>query len=83
MATVYEPASQLHAAPRSPEIMRKAGLFRRIVRAVMDARQRQADREIREILQRRGGVMCDSLERPDGHQRRKPLRRLPALQPRA
>ncbi len=83
MATVYEPASQLHAAPHSPEIMRKAGLFRRVVRAVMAARQRQTDREIRDILQRRGGVMCDSLERPDRDQRCRLLQRLPAMQPRA
>lgn len=35
------------------------GPFRRFVAAIIAARQRQADREIAEILGRRGGVMID------------------------
>ena len=40
-------------APAAP------GLFARILQALMAARQRQADREIAEILSRRGGAMAE------------------------
>ena len=35
------------------------GLFARMLHALMEARQRQADREIAEILFRRGGAMAE------------------------
>jgi hypothetical protein len=38
---------------------RKVGPFRLILWAIMEARQRKADREIAEILSRRGGVMAE------------------------
>jgi hypothetical protein len=60
MATVFMPPTA-GAAPASPEQTQAAtaapGLFRRILLALMEARQRQADREIAEILARRGGVI--------------------------
>ena len=37
----------------------KPGLWRRAYDALMESRQRQADREIAEILARRGGIMAD------------------------
>ena len=39
-------------------------LFARMLHALMEARQRQADREIAEILSRRGGAMAEPGQLP-------------------
>lgn len=82
MATVSEYASPVHAAPPPAATATESGLFGRLVRAVMAARQRQTDRKIGEILRRRGGIIRDSLESPGVDQRRGPFQRLPAMLPR-
>jgi hypothetical protein len=55
------------------------GLFRRFASALMAARQRQADREIAEILGRRGGVMADACTDARAAQRRYPYAAMPAF----
>lgn len=42
---------------------RKPSFLARVLNAAMAARQRQADREIAELVARRGGIMTDELER--------------------
>jgi hypothetical protein len=59
----------------TPKSRSGTGMFRRALEALMAARQRQADREIAEILARRGGVIGTSL--PDAA--RKTRRRLGGL----
>ena len=54
------PGGSTHAKPG----IAKPGVFRRFLVSLMAARQRQADREIAEILARRGGVMGISEGRP-------------------
>ena len=41
----------------------KPGLLRRIVRAMVESRQRQTDREIARFLSRSGGRLTDDMER--------------------
>ena len=41
----------------------KRGLLRRIVRAMVESRQRQTDREIARFLARSGGRLTDDMER--------------------
>ena len=41
----------------------KPGLLRRIVRAMVESRQRQTDREIARFLARSGGRLTDDMER--------------------
>jgi hypothetical protein len=42
---------------------RKSNFLTRVFEAIMESRQRKADREIAEILSRRSGVMSDEFER--------------------
>jgi hypothetical protein len=51
------------ATPSTSVRPRKSNFFIRAVKAIMESRQRKADREIAEILSRRGGVMSDEIER--------------------
>ena len=41
----------------------RLGLFQLVVRALVDARRRQADREVTRLIERSGGRMTDALER--------------------
>ena len=41
----------------------KAGLLRRVVRAMVESRQRQTDREIARFLAQSGGRLTDDMER--------------------
>ena len=62
MATVFPlpPAgSTLSHGEDSTPAAASPGRFARILHALMEARQRQADREIAEILSRRGGAMAE------------------------
>lgn len=45
----------------------KRRLWRRIFQAMMEARQRQAEREIARYIERNGGKFTDSLERQIEH----------------
>jgi hypothetical protein len=40
----------------------KRGLFARLLDAIMESRQRQAEREIARLIELRGGKLTDSLE---------------------
>jgi hypothetical protein len=55
------------AVPNAPSarnaVGNKPGILRRIVDAVRDSRQRQADREIAAFIARSGGRLTDDLER--------------------
>ncbi|HEU4661258.1 MAG TPA: hypothetical protein VFS63_11405 [Pseudolabrys sp.] len=42
---------------------RRPGIFRRMARALIDARKRQADRAVAAYLARTGGKLTDSVER--------------------
>jgi hypothetical protein len=44
-------------------VAKKAGVLRRIIDAVLESRQRQADREIARFIARSGGRLTDDLER--------------------
>ena len=63
MATVFTlpPAGSTLSSPKNRiAAVATPGLFRRMLLALMEARQRRADREIAEILSRRGGVMAEA-----------------------
>ena len=53
--TISRPAS----APQSAPALTRAGLLRRVLARLIEARQRRADREIGEMLGRRGGLMAE------------------------
>ena len=53
--TIRLPAAAPHPAPAST----RAALLRRAIARLIEARQRQADREIRDILRRPGGLTTD------------------------
>jgi hypothetical protein len=48
---------------RSPAAANGAGVLRRLFDAVVEARQKRADREIAGFIARRGGRITDDLER--------------------
>ena len=48
---------------RSNAVANKAGILRRIFNAIIEPRQKQADREIARFLARSGGRLTDSMER--------------------
>lgn len=50
-------------ASAQPDAPTRRGMFRRFLDAVMESRQRQADREIARFLQTRGGKLTDEAER--------------------
>ena len=80
MATIFSvshPSAEFGAPGNEAAVAGKPNLFRRIFDALIEARQRQADRVIAEILARRGGVMADSGAPPPARQYRPG--RLPAL----
>ena len=58
--TISRPATLPQPAPAST----RPALLRRVLARLIEARQRQADREIQEILRRRGGVMADDAAFP-------------------
>ena len=63
MATVFRlpPAESAFASPgQATAPAATPGLFRRVLLALMEARQRRADSEIVEILSRRGGSMAEA-----------------------
>ena len=82
MATLVAPEKISSISPSRGASNGKHSLFARLMRAFMEARQRQADRDIAEILARRGGIMKDALEGNQCTQSRDyPFRALPAVRP--
>jgi hypothetical protein len=65
---------------RADATTRPLSLLRRVLQAFVEARQRQADRLVAEILSRQGGIMAHSEanERQSGR-RTFPFHQLPAL----
>jgi hypothetical protein len=51
------------ASTRSNAVANKAGVLRRIFDAIVESRQKQADREIARFLARSGGRLTDDIER--------------------
>jgi hypothetical protein len=51
--------SRAAVSPHSAPTPTRGSLLRRALARLIEARQRQADREIGEILRRRGGVMAE------------------------
>jgi hypothetical protein len=51
------------ATTRSDAVASKAGILRRIVDAIVETRQKQADRDIARFLARSGGRLTDDMER--------------------
>jgi hypothetical protein len=51
------------SATGSNAVARKAGLLRRIFDAIVEQRQKQADRDIARFLARSGGRLTDDMER--------------------
>jgi hypothetical protein len=66
MATTFSsalaPSSTVDATDGAP----RAGLFRRFFDALVESRQRTAEREIERFIERNGGVLTDRLERELG-----------------
>lgn len=60
-----EPLYDRTAAPRAPNIIWRA--LKALVRSQMQARQRQADREIALFVERSGGCLTDHVEREIEH----------------
>jgi len=58
--TISRPA----AAPQPASTFTRTAPLKRVLARLIEARQRQADREIGEILRRRGGVMADDAAFP-------------------
>lgn len=82
MATLVATPQISSIAPSRGVSHRTHGLLARLMRALMEARQRQADRDIAEIVARRGGIMKDALEgRVCGQSRAFPFHALPAVRP--
>jgi hypothetical protein len=50
----YDPAARVAGRP---------GIFRRMAEALIDRRQRKADREVAAYIERSGGRLTDSIER--------------------
>ena len=48
---------------RSNAVTNKAGILRRIFDAIIESRQKQADRDIARFLARSGGRLTDDMER--------------------
>lgn len=70
MATqpLYSPlASFEFDRPAARAVRPKRGLWHRVLQAMMESRQRQADREIARYIERSGGKFTDSLERAIEH----------------
>jgi hypothetical protein len=61
MANVSTLSTPLGSRARDTQAARRPGVFRRILEAIMESRQRTADREIAEIIGRRGGVLSREL----------------------
>lgn len=51
------------AAPKRGAAVKKTGALRRIVDAIFESREKQADREIARILTGSGGRLTDDIER--------------------
>jgi hypothetical protein len=58
-----KPASGSKHAGRSPAAANGAGILRRLFEAIVESRQKRADREIAGFIARRGGRITDDLER--------------------
>jgi hypothetical protein len=52
-----------HGAASRGTIAPKGGVLRRLMDAIFESRERQADREIARILDRSGGRLTDDIER--------------------
>lgn len=82
MATLVAAEQISRIAPSRSASNRKHSLLVRLMRAVFEARQRQVDRDIAEILARRGGIMKDALDGSRaGQSRAYPFRAWPAVRP--
>jgi hypothetical protein len=51
------------ATTRSNAVTNRAGILRRIFDAIIESRQKQADRDIARFLARSGGRLTDDMER--------------------
>ena len=82
MATLVAAEQISSTTPSRGASTGKHSILARLMRLIMEARQRQADRDIAEILARRGGIMKDALEGSQGGQSRVyPFAALPAVTP--
>ncbi len=59
----FAPCFHDKAHPKRDAVAKKTGVLRRIIDAVLESRQRQADREIARFIARSGGRLTDDLER--------------------
>lgn len=75
MAT--QPISSIHTV--TPENSDRGGFFSRILRSLAAARQRKVQRDLAEILARRGGVMAGNKVGQASLPRATPFHILPAL----
>ena len=57
--------SRLAAKPSAvkADTLRRPGFFKRVLKAMVEARQRQAEREIAQYLAMTGGKLTDDIER--------------------
>ena len=62
MASLVTTPKTSHLAPPPSQTARAPGFFARLLDAISEARQRRANRELAEILGRRGGIMGDEWE---------------------
>jgi hypothetical protein len=60
----FQTSASLYRAPAKPQ--GRHGLLRRLYDAIMDIRQRRANRDIEAFLARRGNRLTDSIERELG-----------------
>ena len=61
--TSYSPFAQKTVADTAVPQARRRSIFARLLDAMMEARQRQAEREIARILTLHGGTFTDEIER--------------------
>ena len=61
-------SSVSHAPAKGEDVLKRAGILRRIFDAFMESRQREVDRQIiRFLAARSGGTLTDELEREISH----------------
>jgi hypothetical protein len=58
----FVPYFPYHTSTGSNAVTNKAGVLRRIIDAIFESRQKQADRDIARFLARSGGRLTDDIE---------------------
>jgi hypothetical protein len=66
MATTFTNEIAGAAPATAAETKPRQGILMRVIAAMMDSRQRAAEREVARYIMARGGVLTDSLERELG-----------------